>query len=88
MEHFPRVYMVLGGPVCTTIPSDKKECSSECAFQFTYLYSRIGRNLHISTRKEKLNFFVAEFDREIYMMSTNEIKLWKNLFYTEEYKQQ
>ena len=37
MGHFPSVPTVLDGPVYTTIPSDKKEYSSECAFQLIYL---------------------------------------------------
>ena len=46
-------------------------------------YSRIGRSLHISTRKEKLSSFVTEFDREMYMISINEVKLQKkSLSYT------
>ena len=36
MEHFPSVYTILDGPAYTTIPSVKKEYSSECALQFAY----------------------------------------------------
>lgn len=72
MEHFPRVYTVLDGPAQTTRPGNKTEYSSKCAFQLSLCYSRIGRSL-----KEKLSCFVTEFDREMYVISINEVKLQK-----------
>lgn len=83
MEHFASVYIVLDGPTQTTRPGNKKKYSSECAFQFTYLLFKNSQEFaFFSIRKEKLSCFVTEFDREMYVISINEVKLQK-LFYNE-----
>lgn len=85
---FLSVYIVLDGTVCTTIPSDKKEYRSECAFQFTYMLFKTGRKSGHFNQKGEIEFLHNRVDREIYMISINEVKLQKNLFYTEDYEQQ
>lgn len=66
MEHFPSVYIVLDSAVCTTIPSDKKEYRSECAFQFTYMFFKTGQKSGHFNQKGEIEFLSNRVDRNIY----------------------
>lgn len=56
MEHFPGMYKVLDGAVCTIIPSDKKEYSSDCAFQFTSMVFKSRQKSGHFNQKEEIEF--------------------------------